>query len=83
MKNVKITGKTLIDFGFKPAPWFGEVLSEAARQKLSMEQAVALARKKVDTLKIEENERRARQIPLRDSPLPYRVNITVENEGGG
>ena len=83
MKNLKITGKTLIDFGFKPAPWFGEVLSEAARQKMSMEQAVALAQKKVDRLKIEENERRAREIPLRDSPLPYRVNITVENEGEG
>ncbi|MCW3784317.1 RtcB family protein [Defluviimonas salinarum] len=76
-----IAGKDLIGLGFEPAPWFGEVLREANGRNLSISQAARLARDRIEAIAAAEEERRAREIPLRDSPAPYRFNITVEDEG--
>ena len=76
-----ITGKTLISMGFDPAPWFGEVIKESAVRRLSPSQAARLAQSHIDAIEKAEAERKAREIPLRDAPLPWILNITVENEG--
>lgn len=75
-----VTGKTLIDLGFQPAPWFSDVLQEASEKGLSVSQAAKLAQSHVDAIEKAEAERRAREIPLRDTPAPYQVNITADNE---
>jgi len=77
----EVTGKTLIDMGFQPAPWFSEVLKEASERQLSPSQAARLAQGHVDAIAAAEAERLAREIPLRETPAEYRMNITVENEG--
>ena len=56
-----ITGKTLIGMGFEPAPWFGEVIKEAAVRRLSPSQAARLARSRIDAVeKAEKAEPSAR-----------------------
>lgn len=77
----EITGKDLIDRGFEPGPWFGELLREANERNLSLSQALKLAQSRVDAAKAAEDERRAREMPLRGMPGAYNLNITVENEG--
>jgi RNA-splicing ligase RtcB len=76
----KITGNDLINLGFEPAPWFGEILSEANEKSLSISQAARIAQKRVDAIAQAEAERKAREIPLLDTPAPFQFNITVEDE---
>jgi RNA-splicing ligase RtcB len=76
-----VTGKTLIEMGFTPASWFSEVLKEAADRQLSASQTAKIAQARVDAIAAAEAERLAREIPLREKPIEYQVNITSENEG--
>ncbi len=76
-----ITGKDLIANGYEPAPWFGDVLKEANAKSLSLSQTLRLAKSTHEAIATAEAERRAREVPLREAPLPYNRNITVDNEG--
>lgn len=76
-----ISGDDLIARGFKPAPWFKDVLRTANEKNLSLSQALKMAQATVDAIEAAEAERRAREIPLRATPGTYNLNITVENEG--
>lgn len=69
-----ITGKTLIEMGFKPAPWFAEGIEAARRAEAAGEDVraaiEAVAPKPVET------------VPLRPSgSRSYHLNIRAENEG--
>lgn len=78
-----ITGNDLIDMGFTPAPWFGEALEEINRRSLSRSQAARYASARLKEIAeaeaAAEAERLAREIPLRESPLAYQVNLTDED----
>lgn len=78
--NDTITGKDLIEMGFKPGPWFGAVLEEANSKRLSKSQAARLAQSHIDAIEKAEAERRAREIPLRETPGPFHINLTAETE---
>lgn len=69
-----ITGKTLIDWGFAPGPWFAEGIAAAqaaaARGQDARRAVAAIAPKPVATLSL----RKA-------GALPYHLNIREENEG--
>ena len=75
-----ITGKDLIDMGFKPGPWFGRVLEEANTKRLSKSQTARLAQAHLDAIEKAEAERRAREIPLRETPGPFHINLTADTD---
>lgn len=75
-----ITGKDLIDMGFKPGPWFGSVLEEANTKRLSKSQTARLAQVRLDAIEKAEAERRAREIPLRETPGPFHINLTADTD---
>jgi len=75
-----INGKDLIDMGFKPAPWFGDVLQEVNAKRMSRSQAARVAQARVDEIERLEAERRAREIPLRETPGPFHINLTADTE---
>lgn len=71
----RITGKDLIALGFEPGPWFGDALREINDRQLPRDQAARVARRHADAIKAAEVERAAREVPLRDEPIAYRVNL--------
>jgi len=75
-----ITGGDLIAMGFEPAKWFGEALAEINDRQLSRSQAARVAQRFVDAIEKAEAERRAREIPLRETPGPFHINLTAETE---
>lgn len=64
-----ITGKTLIDLGFKPSKWFKEVIEHANQQGLQGEALVNYAQSKLPVI-----------IDPYDRPLDYHKNIRAESE---
>ena len=75
-----ITGKDLMELGFEPAPWFGDVLETANEKNYSLSQTARMAGKIVADLKAEHDAKLARQTPLRENATPFEFNITVEHE---
>lgn len=67
-----ITGKTLIDLGFKPAKWFGEVLNEANSKNLSTEEVKELIQSKI----LKEVE----EILPFETPVSYHKNIEATTD---
>ncbi len=63
-----ITGKTLIDLGYKPSKWFGKVLSHANAHNLSGQQLIDY----VESVK-------PQIVEVRETPINYHKNIRVEN----
>lgn len=78
--ETNITGKDLIEMGFTPAAWFGEALTEINEKRLSRSQAARIAQRFVDDIAKAEAERLAREIPLRDVPGPFHINLTADTE---
>ena len=72
-----ITGKDLIEMGFQPAAWFGDALKEINAKRMSISQAARHCKKIADDLAAAEAARLARQMPLRDEPGPYHINLTA------
>lgn len=71
MKNeMKITGKELIAWGYKPGKWFPEALEHINKNELS----------KSEILKYLEQFKSGPEIPLLDNPMDFKVNIKAENE---
>ncbi|MFD1330953.1 RtcB family protein [Methylopila musalis] len=69
-----ITGKTLIDWGFAPGPWFAEGIAaaQAAAERGEDPRAAAAARAP------KQRPQRAMSAP---GALPYHLNIRAENDG--
>lgn len=78
--ETSVTGKDLIDLGFQPALWFGEALAEINKKQLSRSQAARVAQGYVDAIEKAEAERRAREIPLRETAPAFQVNLTADTE---
>lgn len=64
-----ITGQSLIDLGFKPAKWFGEVIEYANQHHLKGEQLIAYINTVIP-----------RPILPRENPLNYFKNISADTE---
>ncbi|WP_272149408.1 RtcB family protein [Tenacibaculum aiptasiae] len=67
---MKITGKELIAWGYKPGKWFPEALEHINKNELS----------KSEILKYLEQFKSGPEIPLLDNPMDFKVNIKAENE---
>jgi RNA-splicing ligase RtcB len=67
---MSVTGKTLIDLGYKPSKWFKSVIEHANENNLGTEELVAHIKSIVPEV-VE---------PL-DRPIPFHRNIVAEDEG--
>lgn len=70
MKDMKITGKTLIDLGFKPRPWFAEAINYCNTNELSGEVLLAY----LEQYKLDE------EVLPYEKPLDFAKNIRSESE---
>lgn len=76
MKENQITGKTLIDWGHEPGPWFGEAI-KAANESIEMGQTMETVRRLVE----EFVPVPIKTLPLRDAGrFDFKINIQGENE---
>lgn len=64
-----ITGKTLLELGYQPAKWFGEVLKHANANRLEKQALIAY----IESVK-------PKLIPPFKEPLAYHKNIRAESE---
>lgn len=65
----KLSGKEIIDLGFKPGKWFPEAIDHINKNQLSKEEIITYLEKfKVETIDLLEN------------PVDFKFNIKAENE---
>ena len=67
---MQITGKTLIELGYEPGPWFSRVLDFANENQLQG----------ADLIQYLESQKPGPQIKLHDELPPLSINIKAENE---
>ncbi|MGV6860794.1 MAG: RtcB family protein [Putridiphycobacter sp.] len=70
MKEEKITGKTLIEMGFIPGPWFKNAIEFLNQNQLT----------KTEMLEYLEPFKPEPMIPLHQKEIPFNLNIKAENE---
>ncbi len=70
MKMTKITGKTLIEWGYTPGKWFKEALAYLNANELSEAEMMAYC----------DRFKPAPMIPLHDKAVDFSINIKAENE---
>ncbi|CAL2057874.1 3'-phosphate/5'-hydroxy nucleic acid ligase [Tenacibaculum sp. 190524A05c] len=68
--KMKITGKDLIEMGFKPGKWFPEAIEYVNSNELT----------NLEIVEYLEQFRSAPEIPLLEAPANFSINIKAENE---
>ncbi|GAB5558195.1 MAG: RtcB family protein [Schleiferiaceae bacterium] len=69
-ETMKVTGKTLIEWGFRPGAWFSEALDHINNHELT----------EAEILEYLEDFKTPDPIELHDEPVPFAINIRPENE---
>ena len=69
-EHIQINGNTLIDLGYTPKKWFKEAIAYINEQQLPQDEMLAY----LEQFKAEP------ELPLREEPIPFAINIEAENE---
>ena len=75
--TIKFTGRSLIEMGYEPAPWFGDALTEIAANSAPDDAVVREIAERHMSAYI---GNMPEVIPPREQPIPFTLNLTVETE---